>query len=270
MDDSRKALKAFLDIISFDRIISILVLCIMAWLLLVLLQFCLKQLNKALPKYRLIWNRSYPFMRLFVWLCVIVYSIVGIIEPHENLILAVVGSISIVIGLATQEPAKNMIAGLIMMINPPYRVGDMVTLSGHYGEVIKLEWSVTWIRTFNDDTVMIPNAEALRTAIPNSNSGALDEMVVVKFTIPMNADHQKAIALAREATQCSPYTFLNKPIIIILGNEHEFGHFLQTITVKAYVMDVRLEKKFMSDINIRVLSAFKNADFYDAQQTVLE
>ena len=58
MDDSRKALKAFLDIISFDRIISILVLCIMAWLLLVLLQFCLKQLNKAFIRLVALSNRT--------------------------------------------------------------------------------------------------------------------------------------------------------------------------------------------------------------------
>jgi hypothetical protein len=89
---------------------------------------------------------------------------------------------------------------------------------------------------------MVPNAEALKTAICHANSGALDEMIVVSFTIPISADHQKAIALAREATQCSPYTFLNKPIVVNLGNEHGFGQFLHTITVKAYVMDVRLEK----------------------------
>jgi hypothetical protein len=48
-------------------------------------------------------------------------------------------------------------------------------------------------------------------AVSNSNSGALDEMVVMSFTLP----------------------------------------------IKAYVMDVRLERKLASDINIRVLSAFK-------------
>jgi small-conductance mechanosensitive channel len=45
---------------------------------------------------------------------------------------------------------------------------------------------------------MVPNSEALKTAICHANSGALDKMVVVSFTIPINADHQKAIALARE------------------------------------------------------------------------
>jgi small-conductance mechanosensitive channel len=128
--------------------------------------------------------------------------------------------------------------------------------------------SLTWLRTFDDNTVMVPNAEALKAAVSNANSGALDEMVVVCFTLPMHADHQKAIALAREATQCSPYTFLNKPIIVTLGNDYSFGQYQQTVTVKAYVMDVRLEKKFMSDINIRVLSAFKKAQFYDVQQTL--
>ncbi|MGK0408580.1 MAG: hypothetical protein ACJASB_000727 [Shewanella psychromarinicola] len=36
---------------------------------------------------------------------------------------------------------------------------------------------------------------------------------------------KKTIALAREATQCLPYTFLNKPIVVNSGNEHGFGQF---------------------------------------------
>lgn len=268
MEDSRNALEAMLNIISFEKIAIIVLLCFIAWLVLLLVQTILNQLITKLPKHRLILNRLYPFIRLFIWGGVIAYTIIGILDPHQNLILAVIGSVSIVVGLATQEPAKNMIAGFIIMLNPPYRVGDMVTLAGHYGEVTKLEWSVTWLRTFDDNTVMIPNAEAIRTAVSNSNSGALDEMVVISFTLPINIDHILAMKLAKEATQCSPYTFLNKPIAVNLGNEFSFGQHLQTITIKAYVMDVRLERKFVSDINMRVLSAFKNAQFYDANNTV--
>jgi small conductance mechanosensitive channel len=266
MEDSRKALQAMLEIISWEKLLAVLIICALAWLFLVLAQYALVKLTLKLPKYRLFLSRLYPFIRLFVWGAVIAYAIIGILDPHENLVLAVIGSISIVIGLATQEPAKNMIAGFIIMLNPPYRVGDMVTLSGHYGEVIKLEWSVTWLRTFDDNTVMVPNAEALKTAVSNSNSGALDEMVVINFKLPVNVDHNHACALAREATQCSPYTFLNKPIRVILGTDHSFGQHLISLTIKAYVMDVRLERKFASDINNRVLTAFKQAGLYDNGQ----
>ncbi|MDO6639692.1 mechanosensitive ion channel [Shewanella sp. 5_MG-2023] len=270
MEDSRKALQAIVDIISFDKLFTFALVCFFAWLILVLSQFALKQLTQQLPKYRLLWSRLYPFIRLIIWASVIVYTIVVIINPHENLILAVIGSIGIVLGLATQEPAKNMIAGLIIMVNPPYRVGDMVTLSGHYGEVIKLDWSVTWLRTFDDNTVMVPNAEAIKSAVSNANSGALDEMVVVGFCLPIEVDHQKAMQLAKEATQCSPYTFLNKPIIVNIASHYDYGQHLIMLTVKAYVMDIRLERKFSSDINLRVLNAFKRAQFYPVTNSVAD
>ncbi|MGZ9897462.1 mechanosensitive ion channel family protein [Shewanella gaetbuli] len=265
MESTSNALHDLISIISLEKILLIMMICAFAWVLLFIIQLSLEKLKVKLPKYRLLWGRLYPFIRLFIWAGVIIYTTVGIIAPHQNVVLAMIGSISIVIGLATQEPAKNMIAGFIIMLNPPYRVGDMVTLAGHYGEVTKLEWSVTWLRTFDDNTVMIPNAEALNTAISNANSGALDEMVAISFNLPVSVDHKKAMALAKEATQCSPYTFLNKPINVILGTHFNFGQHLQTITIKAYVMDVRLEKKFISDINVRVLDAFKNAQFYDAE-----
>ncbi|MDO6610462.1 mechanosensitive ion channel [Shewanella sp. 1_MG-2023] len=268
MDDSRKALQAILDIISFDKLLAFATVCLFAWLLMVIVQFVLKQLTIKLPKYRLLWSRLYPFARLFVWATVMIYTITEIIDPHENLILAVIGSIGIVLGLATQEPAKNMIAGLIIMITPPYRVGDMVTLSGHYGEVIQLDWSVTWLRTFDDNTVMVPNAEALKTAVSNANSGALDEMVVVTFKLPISVDHLHAIQLAKEATQCSPYTFLDKPITVNIATDYQYGEHLITLTVKAYVMDIRLERKFASDINLRVINAFKQAQFYPVTKSV--
>ena len=106
---------------------------------------------------------------------------------------------------------------------------------------------------------MVPNALALGSAVSNSNSGALDEQISIKFTLPIQANHTLAMALAREATLCSPYTFLKKPVLVNLDAAFEWGHSIQHITVKAYVLDVRLEKKFITDVNIRVLDAFKAA-----------
>ncbi|MEZ5609881.1 MAG: mechanosensitive ion channel [Rhodocyclaceae bacterium] len=71
-----------------------------------------------------------------------------------------------------------------MIFNPPFRTGDMIQFGGHYGEVVRLDLSATWLRTFNDNTVTIPNAEFLKGAVANSNSGALDEMVVIPVDLP--------------------------------------------------------------------------------------
>jgi hypothetical protein len=40
---------------------------------------------------------------------------------------------------------------------------------------------------YRQQILLYPNAEALKTAVSNSNSGALDEMVVINFTLPIKA-----------------------------------------------------------------------------------
>ncbi|MDN3638076.1 mechanosensitive ion channel [Simiduia curdlanivorans] len=268
-EEIQTTLNVILEIFSLEKIAAIALLFFTAWLFLTLFQIVLLRLIAQFPRYRLLLNRIYPITRVVLWGSTVVYAIVGIIAPHESVLFAVLGSAGLAIGLAAQEPIKNMVAGLIIMINPPYRVGDMVTLAGHYGEVVKLEWSVTWLRTFDDNTIMVPNAEALKGAVSNSNSGALDEQISVSFMLPAHADHMLAMRLAHEATLCSPFTFLKKPIAINLESALEWGNPVIKVTVKAYVLDVRLEKKFATDINVRVLDAYKTAGLMPVQFVAL-
>ncbi|UTA47857.1 mechanosensitive ion channel family protein [Simiduia sp. 21SJ11W-1] len=262
METPTEAFESVLTLFSPGKLLAIAMLAGMAWLLLTVMLHLLQRLALQFPRHRLLINRIYPLTRVVVWSAVVLYSVVGIIQPHPSVLFAMLGSAGLALGLATQEPIKNMVSGLIIMINPPYRVGDMVNLAGHYGEVIKLEWSVTWLRTFDDNTVMVPNAEALKTAVSNANSGALDELVAITVHLPAHADHQRAMQLAREATLCSPYCYLKKPVTVLLGTECPMGEVLLTVTVKAYVLDVRLERRFASDIHVRVIDAYKTAGLW--------
>lgn len=268
--DNQSTINFILEIFSLEKVASIGLLFFTAWLFLTLFQSLLARIILQFPRYRLVLNRIYPITRVVLWSSTIAYAIVGIIDPHESVVFAVMGSVGLAVGLAAQDPIKNMVAGLIIMINPPYRVGDMVTLAGHYGEVVKLEWSVTWLRTFDDNIIMVPNAEALKGAVSNSNSGALDELVSVSFMLPVQADHMLAMRLAREATLCSPFTFLKKPIVVNLDTVLEWGRPILKITVKAYVLDVRLEKQFATDINVRVLDAYKTAGLLPVEYEELQ
>lgn len=259
MDTPVNALKDLLALFSFGKMAAIAGLFLVSWLLLLLLRAFLVRLAVQFPRYRLLLNRFYPVTRAVVWIAVVLYAVVGILNPHQGIVIAVLGTAGLAFGLAAQDPIKNLVAGLIITLNPPYRVGDMVSLAGHYGEVIALEWSVTWLRTFDDNTIMVPNSVALHAPVSNANSGALDELVSVSFTLSAKVDHTKAMSLAREATLCSPYTFLKKPVGVQLETQHDWGEPLIVVIVKAYVLDVRFEKKFATDINIRVLDAFKTA-----------
>ncbi|QGX40289.1 mechanosensitive ion channel family protein [Permianibacter aggregans] len=254
-----KVIEQFFELLSWRKLLNTAAVLIVTWLVLIVLEKAVSLLAERFPRYRQVPNRFYPLARVFIWGVITIFVIVVILDPPDTVLFTLLGSTGLAIGLAAQDGLRNMLAGLMIMFNPPYRVGDMIELAGHYGEVIKLDWSVTWLRTFDDSVVMVPNGEILKNTVSNSSAGSLDELVKVEIDIPVQADHHQAIALAKEAAACSPYVYLKKPIIVITSTRYEFGRPLVRLTLKTYVMDVRLERRFASDITERVLDAYKEA-----------
>jgi len=91
----------------------------------------------------------------------------------------------------------------------------------------------------------------LGQAVSNSNAGAIDEMVVVEFHLPASVDIRQVKELAREAAACSPYVYLKKPIAVTIDDRFE-RTFLTRLKIKAYVLDIRLERLLASDISERL------------------
>lgn len=254
-----KVIEQFFELLSWRKLLHTGAVLLGTWLMLWLLKKAAVRVAEKFPRYRQLPNRIYPLARVFIWAVVTVFVVVVILNPPDTVMFTLLGSIGLAVGLAAKDGLRNMLAGLMIMFNPPYRVGDMIQLAGYYGEVIKLDWSVTWLRTFDDTVVMVPNGEILENPVANSNDGSLDELVKIYLDIPVEADHRQAIALAKEAAACSPYVYLKKPIIVITSTRYQFGRPLVRLTLKAYVMDVRLERRFASDVTERVLDAYKEA-----------
>lgn len=260
-----KVIEQFFALLSWRKLLNLSALLLGTWLVLYVLEQGVTRLAERFPRYRQLPNRFYPLARVFIWGVIAIFAVVVVLDPPDSVLFTLLGSAGLAIGLAAQDGLRNMLAGLMIMFNPPYRVGDMIDIAGHYGEVIKLDWSATWLRTFDDSVVMVPNGEILKNTVSNSSSGSLDELVKVDIDLPIEADHRLTAALAKEAAACSPFVYLKKPIIVITSTRYEFGRPLVRLTLKAYVMDVRLERRFASDITERVLDAYKQAGIVPVQ-----
>src|SRR5690606_18507859 len=220
---------------------------LLAWLFLKLLEYLTRQLGRRFGRYRLYIGRFFPVARLFTWLTVIYLIIVHIFKPDSSAYLALTASAGIAIGLAAQDIVKNVISGVLIIFDQPFRIGDMIKADGHYGEVISIGPRSVRIRTFDDNIVTLPNALLVSNAVSNSNAGELDEMVVVEIALPAHVDVTRVKQLAGEAAACSPYVYLRKPISVLVDDEFD-GIFLTRFKIKAYVLDVRLERVFASDV----------------------
>ncbi len=233
------------------------------WMVLsfILLFFVAKKINQFLkkmidymPSSRLVLLQLITVTNFCLYIFGSFGIIYGILRPPEKLIFAITGSIAVAVGLALKDLVSSIIAGVVLLFDRPFQVGDRVAFKGVYGEIKKIGLRAVRLNTLDDNLITIPNSELMSNYVSSGNAGELDMMVVCKVHTSLNVDILAIKAFMYEIVATSKYVYLNKPISINVS-ETEIAHSLAVcFTIKAYVLDVKYEKPFETDIMIRVLS----------------
>lgn len=74
-------------------------------------------------------------------------------------LVSVLGISSVAIGFAFRDILQNFLAGILLLINEPFRVGDQIVLKGMEGTVEEIQTRATLIRTYDGRRIVIPNTE---------------------------------------------------------------------------------------------------------------
>lgn len=77
------------------------------------------------------------------------------------------GALAIGVGFGSQNVINNFLSGLILMIERPIKVGDIVDVDGTYGRVEKIGARSTRIKTFDNTHIIIPNSAFLEKNVIN-------------------------------------------------------------------------------------------------------
>jgi small conductance mechanosensitive channel len=72
---------------------------------------------------------------------------------------------SVAIGFAFKDILQNWLAGLLLLIRRPFRVGDEIVVNGYEGRVEWIETRATMIRTYDGRRAIIPNADVFTNAV---------------------------------------------------------------------------------------------------------
>lgn len=73
-------------------------------------------------------------------------------------IVGLLGLSSVAVGFAFQDIFKNFLAGILLLLNEPFKVGDQIIVGNYEGTVEEINIRSTDIRTYQDEHVVIPNA----------------------------------------------------------------------------------------------------------------
>jgi len=197
-----------------------------------------------------------PILRISGWTASIFFIITKIFAPPIETLLAFTASAGIAIGFAAQDILKNIFGGIMILLDRPFQVGDKIDVGGHYGEVQRIGLRTVRIVTPDDSLVSIPNGEIVNQSVSNANAGESNCQVVAEFFLPPDVDTQRARKIALRAAAVSRYAYLNKPIVVIFKNEISQGRSVLKMRLKAYVLDIRFEFPFMSEMTETVMREF--------------
>ena len=80
-------------------------------------------------------------------------------------IIATLGVGSIAIGFAFQDIFKNFLAGIILLVEEPFRIGDEIAIDNYQGKVEDINIRTTEIRTYQGEKVLLPNSTVFTDAV---------------------------------------------------------------------------------------------------------
>jgi small-conductance mechanosensitive channel len=246
--------KSFLKVISVGKIIWSILFLAFTYLVIRGITDLLNMIGERTARYRITIKGFIPVIRVLGWIMAIYIIVGGVINPPAETIIAVAASIGIAVGFASQDILRNIFGGFIIIIDRPFKVGDKVEIGKYYGEVVEIGLRSTQIVTPDDSLVSVPNGEMMNEAVSNANAGEANCQVVAEIFLPITIDTEEVRKIALEAAQVSKYIYLNKPVKVLFFNEVHHRRSYLKMRLKAYVLDIRDEFNFKSDMTEIVLS----------------
>ena len=106
-----------------------------------------------------------------------------------------------IIGFAARQVLANFVAGIMLAVTQPIRVGDWVTFEGNYGVVEDVRLNYTVLRTPNSQRIVIPNEKLAGGIMKNETLMTAVVSLDVSVWIPPETDVEQAIAALTDETE---------------------------------------------------------------------
>ncbi|MFC3186606.1 mechanosensitive ion channel family protein [Shewanella intestini] len=254
------SLTEFASLIRWSGVFMSLIVIIVAWGMLKFTQNIVESIGNQFAQRRMLVQKLHSFFQFFVYMSAGITVFMLSFRVDDRVLTLIGGTLAVSVGFAMKDLAASFIAGLTVMIDRPFQVGDRVTFEGHYGDIIAIGLRSVRMCTLTDDIITIPNSKFLSDVVVSGNYGALDMQVVIPFYVALDQDLSLATDIIREAAASSRYIHLPKPVVVLVKQDISDSYFAIKLTLKAYVLDIKYEKLFETDITLRVMQEFKKQD----------
>ncbi|WP_400192841.1 mechanosensitive ion channel family protein [Hymenobacter sp. B81] len=142
-------------------------------------------------------------------------------------LLAGVGIIGLALGFAFQDIAANFISGIIIAVQRPFNVGDVVESNSFFGTVERISLRTTDIRQTTGELVRVPNRKVFENPLINFTENTL-RRIDLSCLVAFDADLRQVQHLVQEAVATVPHVVEGRPVEVMFTEFSASGITFQT------------------------------------------
>ncbi|MCX5921755.1 MAG: mechanosensitive ion channel [Candidatus Dependentiae bacterium] len=236
-----------------DVIIFIVVLIILTLITRVIRGFS-ALLTRKFPTKRMAILLWVPFLNFMIYCLGFFITIVIVFEPTQEVYLGFLISMGVAIGLGAKELFQSLIAGLVLLIDKPFQVGDRIAFQDTYGDIMSIGLVSVKLLTLNEDVVTIPNYRFLNDVVSSSSAGELGMMATVDIYVRPESDLFKVKEILENIARESVYVNTEQKIFVVAKEVLGIAGIVSiAMKTKCIIKDSKTERifqtKFLIDVN---------------------
>ena len=187
---------------------------------------------------------------------VVAFVILRVVYPEMSLapLFTTSAVTSLVLGLALQPILTNLIAGIVIAIERPFRLNDWIKVGEIEGRVVEITWRTTHLRTRDNDNLILPN-------------GKISEERVLNFYYP-NPMHVAVVHVGAHYS-AAPYRVRRALLDCVPGVDgaletpspdvqlREFQDSAIQYELRVWIEDIANVERIKSDLRARIWESFR-------------
>jgi small-conductance mechanosensitive channel len=182
---------------------------------------------------------------------VVAFQFIGIDLTGLAIIL---GFLSVGIGFGLQNITSNFVAGLILLLERPIKVGDRIMVGNQEGDVVEINMRSTTIRTLNNVAVIVPNSEFVSSKVENWSYGDETVRMEVNVGVSYESDLETVFRSLREVAAEHPEVLKNPaPDVLHIG----FGDSAWNMRLRIWLGDSQRHLEVQSELNCAIVRKFQ-------------
>ena len=176
--------------------------------------------------------------------------------------IAGAGIAGVAIGFAAKDTLSNIIAGILLIIDRPFEVGDRIEVwnapagSATWGDVIDIGLRATKIRTTDNIVIIIPNNEIMLRDIINYTIINSKIRVRINIGIAYDANMRRAKEVILDVARSTEWVSETPPPKVVV---RKFGESAVDLQLRVWIEEARRRMDTISYITDKVKDAFDEA-----------